>query len=114
MFDPELWGTVAAWTGSLVTGLSVLFGVVYYVFDRRRERRAQAGAVVVWLHPHEHGPPKLKMSNLSDKPVFDHGFVVASRSKRQIVKKAVQVGKSLGRLSGPRATRFRSATDIHS
>ena len=71
MFDVAIWGTVASWTGSLLTGLSVLFGVGYYVFDRRRERRAQAGSVVVWLHPHEHGPPFIKMLNLSDKPVFD-------------------------------------------
>jgi hypothetical protein len=73
MFDPTTWGTIADWTGSLLTGLSVLGGVGYYVFDRRRERRAQAGSVVVWLHPNEHGPPFIKMLNLSDKPVFDHG-----------------------------------------
>ena len=106
MFDPEVWGTIAAWTGSLLTGLSVLFGVVYYVFDRRRERRAQAGAVVVWLHPHEHGPPKLKMSNLSDKPVFDHGFVVTSRSKRQIAKKAREGGKKSGPFEWPENDTF--------
>jgi hypothetical protein len=87
MFDPDTWGTVAAWTGSLLTGLSVLFGVGYYVFDRRRERRAQAGSVVVWLHPHEHGPPIIKMLNLSDKPVFDHGCAFTSKSKRQVAKK---------------------------
>jgi hypothetical protein len=51
MFDPDTWGTVAAWTGSLLTGLSVLFGVGYYVFDRRRERRAQAGSVVALSLP---------------------------------------------------------------
>ena len=40
--------TVAAWTGALVTGVSVALGVGYYIFDRRRERRTQAGSVVVW------------------------------------------------------------------
>ena len=73
MFDPAESGTVSDWTGSLLTGLSVFGGVAYYVFDRRRERRAQAGSVVVWLHPHEHGPPYIKMLNLSGKPVFDRG-----------------------------------------
>lgn len=91
MFDVEIWGTVSDWTGALLTGLSVLGGVVYFVFDRRRERRAQAGSVLVWLHPYEHGPPMIKMENLSDKPVFDYGFVVAVRSKRRI-KRAAREG----------------------
>ena len=99
MFDVAIWGTVASWTGSLLTGLSVLFGVGYYVFDRRRERRAQAGSVVVWLHPHEQGPPFIKMLNLSDKPVFDYGCAIASKSKRQIAKKP----------SCPRPSPWRSA-----
>jgi hypothetical protein len=87
VFDPTTWGTVAAWTGSLLTGLSVLFGVLYYVFDRRREHRAQAGSVVVWLHLYEHGPPCIKMLNLSDKPVFDHGCIIEAKSKREIEKR---------------------------
>ncbi|MFL0159004.1 hypothetical protein [Mycobacteroides chelonae] len=40
MLDPDVWGTVADWAGALLTGLSVLAAVVYYVFDRQRERRA--------------------------------------------------------------------------
>lgn len=90
MFDPAEWGTVADWTGALLTGLSVFTAVAYYVFDRERQRRAQAGSVLVWLHPYEHGPPELKMKNLSDKPVFDHGFLITSRSKRRIRKAAGQ------------------------
>src|ERR1700758_943361 len=90
MFDPDIWGTVAVWTGSLLTGLSVLAGVVYYIFDRRRERRSQAGAVVVWSHPHEHGPPFIKMQNLSGKPIFDHGILVTARPKREIEKLAAK------------------------
>jgi hypothetical protein len=88
MFAVEVWGTVAEWTGALLTGLSVLAAVVYYLFDRQRERRAQAGSVLVWLHPYEHGPPELKMKNLSDKPVFDHGFLITSRPRRRIAKAA--------------------------
>lgn len=88
MFDPAEWGTVADWTGALLTGLSVLTAVAYYVFDRERQRRAQAGSVLVWLHPYEHGPPELKMKNLSDKPVFDHGFLITSRPTRRIAKAA--------------------------
>ncbi len=86
MFDPAEWGTVADWTGSLLTGLSVLAAVIIYYFDRRRERRAQAGSVVVWLHPHEHGPPAIKVSNLSDKPIFDHGWIIVSKPKDEIAK----------------------------
>ncbi|AYM43181.1 hypothetical protein [Mycobacteroides chelonae] len=46
--------------------------------------------MLVWLHPYEHGPPELKMMNLSGKPLFDHGFLVMSRPRRQIAKKATQ------------------------
>jgi hypothetical protein len=88
MFDPNTWGTVADWTVSALTGLSVVAAVVIYYFDRRRQRRAQAGSILVWLHPHEHGPPAMKMMNLSEKPVFDHGFAITSRPKRKIAKRA--------------------------
>ncbi|WP_441963518.1 hypothetical protein [Mycolicibacterium houstonense] len=88
MFDPAEWGTVADWTGATLTGFSVLAAVVYYVYDRERQRRAQAGSVLVWLHPYEHGPPELKMKNLSDKPVFDHGFLITSRPRKRIAKAA--------------------------
>ena len=71
MFDVAIWDTVAEWTGALLTGLSVFAAAVYYIFDRRRERRAQAASVIVWLHPHEHGPPYIKMMNLSDKQIFE-------------------------------------------
>nr|WP_046285606.1 hypothetical protein [Mycobacterium sp. UM_NZ2] len=84
MYEAGVYGTFAEWAGSLLTGLSVLAGVLYYIFDRRRERRAQAGSVVVWLHPHEHGPPLIKMQNLSDKPVFDHGSIVTAKPTREI------------------------------
>ena len=86
MFDPAVWGTVAAWTSALLTGLSVLAAVVYYIFDRRRERRAQAASVIVWLHPHEHGPPYIKMMNLSDKPIFEYGCIIEAKPKREIEK----------------------------
>lgn len=85
MFDVAIWGTVAAWTGSLLTAASVGAGVAYYVFDRRRERRTQAGSVIVWLHPHEHGPPIIKIENRSGRPVFDHGCLVTSKSTKQVV-----------------------------
>lgn len=88
MFSAEVWGNVAEVTGAVLTGFSVLAAVVYYVFDRERDRRAQAGSVLVWLHPYEHGPPELKMKNLSGKPVFDHGFLITNRTRRQIAAKA--------------------------
>jgi hypothetical protein len=86
MFAVEIWGNVADWTVSLLTGLSAATAVVYYIFDKQRARRAQAGSVLVWLHPYEHGPPMIKMQNLSDKPVFDHGFLVTSKTQRAIAK----------------------------
>jgi hypothetical protein len=84
VFDVEIWGTAAAWTGALLSGLSILAAVVYYVLDRERERRAQAASVIVWLHPHEHGPPFIKMMNLSDKPIFDYGCIIEARPKNEI------------------------------
>lgn len=88
MLDQVQWGNVAEWTGALLTGLSVLGAATFYVVDRLRDRRGQAGSVVVWLHPHEHGPPMIKMSNHSDKPIFDHGFLITAKSTRQIVRLA--------------------------
>ncbi|MEV0669903.1 hypothetical protein [Mycobacterium sp. NPDC050441] len=105
MFDPEQWGTYADWTGSLLTGLSVLAAAVIYYFDRRRERRSQAGAVLVWLHPHEHGPPTIKMRNMSDRPVFDYGFLVVSRSQGQVAKTARE-GWNHGRFPWPKHNKF--------
>lgn len=86
MFDVAIWGTVAEWTGALLTGLSVFAAAVYYIFDRRRERRAQAASVIVGLHPHEHGPPYIKMMNLSDKPIFEYGCLIEAKPKREIEK----------------------------
>jgi hypothetical protein len=86
MFDVAIWGTVAAWTGSLLTGTSVVVATWYYISQHRRERRAQAASVVVWLHPHEHGPPNIKLLNLSDKPIFDHGCIIEAKPKREIEK----------------------------
>jgi hypothetical protein len=86
VFDVEIWGTVAGWTGALLSGLSILTAVVYYVLDRQRERRAQAASVIVWLHPHEHGPPFVKMINLSDKPIFEYGCIVEAKPKHEIEK----------------------------
>ena len=87
MFDPTTWGTVAAWTGALVTGVSVALGVGYYIFDRRRERRTQAGSVVVWLHPHEHGPPLIKILNLEGKPIFEYGCDIVAKPKKKVAEK---------------------------
>lgn len=106
MFDPAVWGTVSDWTGALLTGLSVLAAVAYYVFDRQRERRAQAGSVLVWLHPYEHGPPEMKMLNLSEKPVFDHGFAITSRPRRRIAKLASEGWKQNPMFKWPENNKF--------
>lgn len=118
VFDVAIWGTVSDWTGALLTGLSVFGAAVVYAFDRRRERRSQASSVLVWLHPHEHGPPLLKMLNLSDKPVFDHGFVMTSRSKRRIRKLANDGWKQNRMFEWPPGDRFklhdrRTLLDFH-
>jgi hypothetical protein len=116
--DPAVWGTYAAWTGALLTGLSVAFGVGYYNFDRRRERRRQAGSVVGWLHPHEHGPPMIKVLNLSDKPIFEYGCDITSKPKRKIAEKA-KAGWSTDRRHWPEGNAFtfherRLLVDYHS
>ena len=105
-FDPTLWGTVAAWVGALLSGLSILTGVAYYVFDRQRERRSQAGSVLVWLHPFEHGPPTIKIHNLSGKPIFDHGCVIVSRSQSQIARLARQGWMNSGPFEWPADNSF--------
>ncbi len=42
--------------------------------------------MIVWLHPHEHGPPYIKMMNLSDKPIFEYGCLIEAEAKREIEK----------------------------
>lgn len=111
-FDPAEWGTVAAWVGTLLSGLSILAGVAYYVFDRQRERRGQAGAVVVWLHPHEHGPPDIKIQNLSGKPVFDHSCVIVSKPKKRIAQLAREGWTNSGPFTWPEGDTF-SYQDRH-
>jgi hypothetical protein len=105
-FDPAQWGTVAAWTGALLTGLSILAAAIYYIFDRQRDRRSQASAVLVWLHPHEHGPPTIKIQNLSGKPVFDHGCVIASKGERRIAKLVAKGWANSGPFKWPTANKF--------
>jgi hypothetical protein len=106
VFAVEIWGTVADWTVSLLTVLSAATAVIYYIFDRQRARRAQAGSVLVWLHPYEHGPPMIKMQNLSDKPVFDHGFLIASKAQRAIEKLARKGWGPFGPQGWPNNNKF--------
>jgi hypothetical protein len=105
-FDPAACGTVAACAGALLTGLSILAAAVYYILDRQRDRRGQASAVLVWLHPHEHGPPKIKIQNLSGKPVFDHRCVIASKGERQITKLAARSWTNSGPFKWPTDNKF--------
>lgn len=105
-FDPNQWGTVAEWTGALLSGLSIFAALVYYIFDRQRERRTQASSVMVWLHPHEHGPPYIKIKNLSGKPVFDHGCVVTSKPKRQLEDLAQKGWTNSGPFKWPEGNEF--------
>jgi hypothetical protein len=109
---------IAVWAGPLLTFLSVALGVGYYIFDRRRERRAQAASVVVWLHQHEHGPPLIKMLNLSDKPIFEYGCDITSKPKKKMVEKD-KAGWNSGRFPWPKGNEFsfherRLLVDFHS
>lgn len=97
--------SAAAWT-ALLAGLSLLAGGIYYMLDRRRDRRAQASSVMVWLHPHEHGPPTIKIQNLSGKPVSDHGCVIASKASRQIAKLAREGWTNSGPHRWPTENKF--------
>lgn len=106
MFDPEKWGTVSELAGALLTSLSVLTAVAIYSFDRRRARRLQAQSILVWLHPYEHGPPEMKMLNLSGRPVFDHGFAITSKSRRQTAQLAREGWKGNPMFKWPEGDRF--------
>jgi hypothetical protein len=110
MYDPNTRGTYADWTGALLAGLSVFGAATFYVVDRLRDRRVQAGSVVVWLHPHEHGPPMLKMSNHSDKPIFDHGFLITAKATPQIVRLARKGWAHQCACQSSRAVRLASET----
>lgn len=103
-FVAEVWGTVAAWIGALLTGLSVLAAAIYYMFDRQRDRRTQASSVLVWLHPYEHGPPDIKIQNLSGKPIFDHACVISSKTERQIAALTAKGWTNWGRSRGHQKT----------
>ena len=105
-FDPAVWGTVSSWVGALLTGLSVLAAAVYYIFDRQRDQRTQASSVLVWLHPHEHGPPYVKIQNLSGKPVFDHQCIVVSKPERQIAMLAGKGWTNSGPFKWPTDNKF--------
>jgi len=44
-FQAEVWGTVAAWAGSLVSSIAIGAAALYYIMDRKRENKAQASRV---------------------------------------------------------------------
>ena len=42
---------------------------------------------MVWLHPHEHGPPLIKILNLSGKPIFEYGCDIVAKPKKKVAEK---------------------------
>ncbi|AMY55155.1 MULTISPECIES: hypothetical protein [Nocardiaceae] len=86
MFNVEVWGTVAAWFGSLSSGIALITAATYYIVDRRREHRHQAERVVCWIHPNEHGPFLAKIKNFSEQPVFDLWYEVLGRPDKDVRK----------------------------
>lgn len=92
MFNVAIWGTVAAWVGSLSSGGALITAATYYIFDRRREHRNQAEKVVCWIHPNEHGPFLAVIKNFSDQPVFDVWYEVLGRSDKDVRRELTAQG----------------------
>lgn len=86
MFDVAVWGTVAAWVGSVSSGGALMTAATYYILDLRRSHKSQAEQVVCWLHPNEHGPFEAHIKNFSDHPVFDLSYEVVGRSDKEVRK----------------------------
>jgi hypothetical protein len=61
-FNPAVWGTVAAWVGSLLTGVGVLAAAIYYIYDKRVGDKAQARHVT-FVHKHWTSDQRSSQSN---------------------------------------------------
>ena len=70
-FNPAVWGTVAAWVGSQLTGVGVLAAAIYYIYDKRVGDKAQARHVTFvhkhWTSDHYYAV----VHNFSDESIFD-------------------------------------------
>ncbi|MBY4214328.1 hypothetical protein HQO42_13745 [Rhodococcus fascians] len=54
-FPVDIYGTVAAWFGATLTGLSFAAAAWYYINDKRSEKRLQAMMINVGLHSQKAG-----------------------------------------------------------
>lgn len=77
-FPVEIYGTVAAWVGSLLTGLSIAAAARYYISDKKRQDRAQAGHVRFTIDvkslESEDATHKCIVRNYSDDEIYDLSF----------------------------------------
>ncbi|MFI7163857.1 hypothetical protein ACIBM3_15505 [Rhodococcus erythropolis] len=69
-FPVEIYGTVAAWVGSLLTGLSFAAAACYYIFDKRVEARSQARNIRV-DYCGDDDRDGVTVHNFSDAPILN-------------------------------------------
>jgi hypothetical protein len=93
-FDAAVWGTVAAWVGSLLSGFSVLL-VLYVIYrDRLKDLQRQANDISVWkttslrVGDGNYAPYTLTVtiSNHSDRPVRTPLAIARPRSIKLLMK----------------------------
>lgn len=88
-FNPDTWGTVAEWVGSIGTTLAFLATFIVIRRDAKVRRIAQARRIVytvetlnlMQLTIKGHEPPALmdksySLTNLSDEPIYDVFFLI--------------------------------------
>lgn len=74
MFPVEIWGTVAAWFGAIVTSFSFAGAVIFFIANKVREDHAQARHIRLDRNTSDKDKCWLVVYNDSDESIFDVSF----------------------------------------
>ncbi|CCQ15877.1 putative uncharacterized protein [Rhodococcus sp. AW25M09] len=69
-FPVDIYGTVAAWVGSLLTGLSFAAAAAYYIYDKHLDSRSQAQSIRVEI-PSNSQEEVITVHNFSDAAILN-------------------------------------------
>jgi hypothetical protein len=84
MFDPVVWGTVAAWVSAVGTTGSVGVAAGYYIFSQYTSRRAQAMMVAVQTDDRT-GSLAVEIRNNSAATIYDLQLALVKRKLKDVV-----------------------------